>query len=557
MTQRGIAALAAAWWLAAMGALAAPSPGLVRTTSGLVRGHGEQGTQAFLGLPFAAPPVGALRWRAPAAPASWRGARQASAFAPACAQADLGWQSNIAATSSEDCLYLNVWVPPHRSGERLPVIVFFHGGAYHGGGSRGLSLIEPSYDGARLAARGAVVVTATYRLGLLGFLAHPELSEESAQGVSGNYALLDAIAALGWVRRNIGAFGGDPARVTLFGQSAGSTTVADLMTTPRAAGLFSRAVMTSGSALDIGLGRPSLAQAEANGAQFAKALGAPASEAIVALRARPAADLFKAMMADPAIHRAEPRGAVVDAVLFPRQPALVFLSGGEARVPLIVGTTARDGDTDSMGVAGTPKALAALADARRPLAASRHPAPINPAASAGVAAFYASQPDLAARAARLYAQPGAVRGEDGDVAVAFSTDTIFRCGGNLTAALHAALAPTWRYEFSHGYEPLGAVHLWDTEYVFGWLQPPADQPRDRRLARQLQDYLVAFARTGDPNGAGRPFWPRARGGAWLDFASGGAMARRGLRAEACGLYEAKVRRETLAAQRPENADHPN
>jgi len=547
--------------LAAVTALApTPSPSaeptpsstlVVATTAGAIRGHLEESAVAFEGVPYAAPPIGKLRWRPPAPAVPWTAVRAADGFGPPCAQADLGWQSRVAAASSEDCLYLNVWTPVRRSGAGpLPVIVFFPGGAYHGGSARGLSAIEPSYDGARLARRGAVVVTANYRLGVFGFLAHPELTAESSEGVSGNYALLDAIAALRWVRANIAAFGGDPTRVTAFGQSAGSATVADLMTSPRARGLFAGAILASGTALDDMAGeRPTLAAAQVAGVAFARGLGAPDSGAMDALRARSAADLLGTMMANPALHGSEPRGGVVDGVFFPVQPRQVFADKAEAPIPIIVGSTARDGDVDSMGVSGTRKADAALADPKRPLAGRRPAAPLSAAGAREVAAYYAADPAAAKAAKRLYGAPGAARPVDGEAAVAFGTDHIFRCGASLTAQWHNGRAPAWRYEFSHGYEPLGAVHLWDMLYVFGWLQAPADQPRDATLRDQMQRYLVNFAATGDPNGPGLPPWSRAADGAYLDFASDGAAPRHGLRQAACALYDQALVRRLGVARR--------
>ena len=549
-------ALGVAMALAPAPSQSAPSPPsaalVVPTTAGAVRGHLEESAVAFEGVPYAAPPVGKLRWRPPEPPAPWTGVKAAEGFGPPCAQADLGWQSRIAAASSEDCLYLNVWTPVRRGGDtgRLPVIVFFPGGAYHGGSARGLSGIEPSYDGARLAERGAVVVTANYRLGLFGFLAHPELTAESSEAVSGNYALLDAIAVLQWVRANISAFGGDPTRVTAFGQSAGSATVADLMTSPRARNLFAGAILASGTTLDDMAGeRPTLAAAQAAGVAFARGLGAPDSGAIQALRARSAADLLQTMMADPALHASEPRGGIVDGVIFPVQPRQAFADHAEAPIPIIVGSTARDGDVDSMGVSGTPKADATLADRKRPLAALHAAESLSAAGAREVAAYYAADPATAKAAEQLYGAPGGARPVDGEPAVAFGTDHIFRCGASLTAQWHDRRAPAWRYEFSHGYEPLGAVHLWDMLYVFGWLQAPADQPRDAALRDQMQRYLVDFARAGDPNGPGLPPWSRAAEGAYLDFASDGATPGHDLRQAACALYDDALRRRLGVAGR--------
>ena len=515
----------------------------VTIAGGQLRGHITGDVVSFKAVPYAAPPVGSLRWREPQPAKPWAGVRDALAFGAPCAQANLEWNKSTAAKSSEDCLTLNVWAPVHRD-KAMPVMIFFPGGAYHGGGSQGASEIEPSYDGGKLAARGVIVVTANYRLGMFGFLAHPELSAESAHHVSGNYALLDKIAALNWVKANIGKFGGDSANVTMFGQSAGSYSVGFLMTSPLAKGLFAKAIGLSGTVADFRLGATELKDAEADGAKFVKNFGAGG---IAALRQKSAADLFKVMMASEKLHAAEPRGPVVDGYVFPEQPSLAFKQGHEAQVPFIIGNTARDGDVDSMGVAGTPKAAATLADKTRPLAGTHKVAALGPEGVKQIEAYYAPRADLARRAVKLYSDTSGVDPVDGDAITAFSTDIFFRCGAGITAHWHARTAPTWRYQFSHGYEPLGAVHLWDMMYVFGWTQPPADQPRDAKLADQEQRYWVNFATKGDPNGPGLPVWSKSGpADAYMDFASDGATGKAGLRTAACNIYAQKVERGMAA-----------
>ena len=534
---------------------AASAPSLVTTVDGQLRGRVVGDVVSFEGVPFAAPPVGPLRWREPKPAHPWSGIRDALSYAPPCAQAALGWNDSVAAQSREDCLYLNVWTPVRRNGGPLPVMIFFPGGAYHGGSARGSSAIEPSYNGAKLAARGVIVVTANYRLGMFGFLAHPELSAESSHHVSGNYALLDNIAALNWVKANISRFGGDPGNVTAFGQSAGAFSVGFLMTSPLAKGLFAKAIAQSGTVLNNRLRQPDLKAAEAAGVKFVKGFGAPAKGAIDALRRRSAQDLFKLMLADQSLHTVEPRGPVVDHYVFPEQPALVFQAGREAAIPFVVGNTARDGDEDSMGVSGTPKASATLADRTRPLAGTHQVAPLPAEGAKAIQAFYAPYDDLARQAIKIYSGKGAAAPVDGDVVTAFNTDIDFRCGAGVIAQWHARIAPTWRYEFSHGYEPLGSVHLWDMLYVFGWLQPPADQPRDARLVDQEQRYWVAFAKNGDPNVPGLATWPKSGAqDAYLDFASDGAIAKAGLRSAACDLFAHKTERglAALAAGRTVN-----
>ncbi len=516
----------------------------IRTTSGPVRGRISDGIVSFRGIPYASPPVGALRWRAPQPVKSWTGVRDALEFSAPCAQAALGWNDAIAADSREDCLYLNVWAPVRSSGGPLPVIVFFPGGAYHGGSARGLSAIEPSYDGSRLAARGVIVVSANYRVGMFGFLAHPQLSAESPRHSSGNYALLDSLAALRWTRDNIARFGGNPRNVTATGQSAGSATVGYLMTSRLSQGLFQKAIALSGPIVNDSPELQDLAQAERAGVEFTRALKISAAPSIAELRKRPAHELLAAMLADPQVLRSEPKRVIVDGYVLSEQPAAVYRDGREMPLPLIIGATARDGDFDSMGVSGTPKAQATVADASRPLSDSHRVTGLASGDAAAIQQYYAGFTDLPARAVALYGGTDSTEPADGDAAVAFYTDIVFRCGSSLTARWHSRVAPVWLYQFSHGYEPLGAVHLWDLMYVFGWLQPPADQPRDARLSTQVQEYWAAFARSGDPNSAELPVWPRwGPAGDYLDFRAAGASARAGLRSAACELFELKTQRE--------------
>ena len=510
---------------------------IVHTESGSVRGHLAQEVYSFKGIPFAAPPVGSLRWRAPAPVHGWSGVRDASHYGPPCAQAAFDWNRAVAAESREDCLYLNVWVPQRRDGKPLPVIVFFPGGAYHGGSARGFSAIEPSYDGAKLARRGVVVVSANYRLGMFGFLAHPELTAESPWHSSGNYALMDNIAALQWVQANIGSFGGDPRNATALGQSAGAWSVQMLMTSPLARGLFARAIVHSGPIISDRPGQPGLHDAEAAGVTFANGLGAPRAGAIAELRRRSAQELLDIMMTHPRLLSTEPKTVVVDGYVLPQQPALVFRAGHEMAIPMIIGSTARDGDFASMGVSGTPKAAAALADRTRTLAMRHKVLPLSAGEAEEIRNFYASDGDLARRALNHYRDVSSTDPADGDPITAFYTDIVMRCGSSFIARLHARIAPTWQFEFSHGYEPLGAVHLWDMLYVFGWLQPPADQARDTRLVEEVQQYWTTFARSGNPNFAALPNWPRSDSrGMYLDFASESTSAKAGLRKASCALY---------------------
>ena len=309
--------------LAATGAM-----GAVRTDGGLTQGVSDAGLTVYKGLPFAAPPVGALRWREPQPVARWSGVRVADTFAPACMQTGVSMPGETPPRVSEDCLYLNVWTPaPRRAAAPLPVLVWIYGGGFSNG-----SASMPLYWGDRLARKGIVVVTIAYRVGPFGFLAHPELTAESPHHSSGNYGLMDQIAALQWVRRNIGGFGGDPGKVTIAGQSAGAACVSILMASPLARGLFQRAIGESG-----GLFKPMalapgylLANAERDGVAFAASRGA---KSLAALRALSATAVLSGGP-DVASH------PVIEPYVLPASPYEVLASGRQAPVPVLVGSNA-------------------------------------------------------------------------------------------------------------------------------------------------------------------------------------------------------------------------
>lgn len=292
---------------------------------GSVRGTAlEGGGAVFRGIPYAAPPVGALRWREPMPVTPWAGVRDAMRSGPPAAQGDFGWNHDAAAASREDCLYLDVWTPRFSGAARLPVMVWLHGGA-NAAGSGGF---DPLYDGRALIRHGVILVVVEYRLGIFGFFAHPELTRESPHHASGNYGLQDQLAALRWVRANIAAFGGDPGRVTLFGQSAGGIDTAALMTSPLARELFQRAIDESGPparAADT----PSLAEMERAGSAVAAELGAPGTAALAYLRALPARRLLAA--------RSGPVVLGADGWVLRAPPVEVFARHEEASVPLILG----------------------------------------------------------------------------------------------------------------------------------------------------------------------------------------------------------------------------
>lgn len=448
----------------------------VRIETGRIQGASADGVAAFLGVPYAAPPVEDLRWRPPQAPLAWTGVRRARDFAPACMQTGVSIPGEPAPRTAEDCLYLNVWTPRRAGGPR-PVMVWIHGGGYANG-----STALPLYWGDRLARRGVVVVTLSYRLGALGFLAHPELTAESGASTSGNYGLMDQIAALHWVQRNIEAFGGDPGKVTVFGQSAGAMSISMLMASPKAKGLFHRAIAQSGGAFEPIELAPNymLANAERDGVAFARAVGA---NSIAQLRAVPPEPLLAAQR--PISH------PVIEPVVLPRSPYDAYVGGSFMNVPLIVGSNAEE--ARSLVDVSAITAATFSADIRRAWGAL--PAPLI--------AAYPFTTDAEARVARLQ----------------FDRDLRFGWDMWAWARLHAQMSahPVFYYRFSQrppfpsgtAREGWGAAHFAELWYMFDHLDQEgwAWSDTDRKLADMMARYWVNFAATGDPNGAGAPAWP--------------------------------------------------
>jgi para-nitrobenzyl esterase len=468
------ASLAIALSLIAATAWARP----VRVESGAVEGVAKHGITAYLGIPFAAPPLGELRWREPQPVASWKGTRRAASFAPACMQKGVAMPGEQPPVTSEDCLYLNVWTPAKTAAERLPVIVWIHGGGYVNGAAS-----MPLYWGDRLANRGVVVVTIAYRLGPLGFLAHADLTAESARKSSGNYGLLDQIAALEWIRRNIGAFGGDPQRVTIAGQSSGAMSVSMLMASPRARGLFHRAIGQSGGLFEPLQLAPSylLANAERDGKAYVSSLGAAS---ITALRKLPAADL----LAGTAAKVSHP---VIEPYALPAAPHDAFSSGSHNDVPLLLGFNAEE--ARAFVDAGSIKAATFAADIQRRFGAL--PAPLIDA--------YPHVSDAQARQARL------------------DLERDLRFGWDMWAwaqlQARSGRSPVYFYYFEQRppfpagsvHEGWGASHFAELWYMFDHLDQDAWRwtEADRQLATRMSAYWTNFAKGGDPNSEGLPFWP--------------------------------------------------
>ena len=456
---------------------------IVKAPAGTVEGRMEGELRVFKGIPYALPPVGSARWKPPSPMPPWTGVRNATAFGPECFQPK-PQLSNIYAGNpmpmSEDCLTLNIWAP--NKARNAPVFFWIYGGALAGGSSR-----DPLYDGARLASQGIVVVSINYRLGVLGWLAHPELSKESPLGVSGNYGLLDQIEALQWVRRNIGAFGGDPANVTIAGESAGGLSVMYLLAAPPARGLFAKAIAESAYMIstpelrNASFGSPS---AEESGVKLAAALHAPD---IAAMRAMDAGTLT---LAAPRAGFA-PWGAIDGHVML-RQLVDVFDKGEQAPVPLLAGFNS-----------GEIRSLRVLAP---------HP-PAN--AAAYETTIRGQYLDLADEFLRLY--PSANMEES---ILATTRDALYGWTAQRLVRKQTALGqPAFLYFFDHGYPAadtagLHGFHASELPYVFGtfdatpplWPKVP-ETAQERGLSDAMIGYWTSFARTGRPRAANEPDWP--------------------------------------------------
>ncbi len=487
--------LAMAGLVAALSATVHAGTLTVKVQQGKIHGKtiNQSRVKAFLGLPYAAPPVGELRWRAPEPPAKWKGVRDATRFGARCAQNHI-WDDMIFADSgpSENCLFLNVYAPAGVNAKsRLPVMFWIHGGAYQAGASS-----EPRHGGDFLPLKGVVLVTINYRLGVFGFLATADLAKE-ANGATGNYGLLDMVAALRWVRDNIAKFGGDPHNVTIFGESAGASAVATLMASPAARGLFQKAIGESVGDSESGFFvQDSLQAREKRDAAWVASLGV---KSLAELRALPDAKILEA--SDE--HGGIPLSPVVDGRLLTEPIPDTYAAGQQAHVPLLAGWNR---DEDNALVEGmTPQKWKAYA-----------------------AAHFK---DRAAEFLRLY--PGATDAQTarsaadhgGDLFSAFCTckwlEAQCKTGApadrSSSAGWKTGNAPVYRYHFElpappSKYHPGSfAFHSDDIEYVFGTLdsRPGSEwRPEDRKLSEQIMSYWTNFAKTGDPNGPGLPEWPK-------------------------------------------------
>jgi para-nitrobenzyl esterase len=485
--------------LLAAGSIFAAVPGLdsiVKIDSGWVAGRGTR-IRVYKGIPYAAPPVGELRWKPPQPPKPWNNILVADKFPDMCPQPPL-----LPGPQSEDCLRLNVWTPARSAADKLPVMVWIHGGGFIIGASS-----QPAYDGEALAAQGVVLVTINYRLGIFGFLAHPALSRESPEGVSGNYGLLDMVAALQWVHRNIHAFGGDPGNVTIFGESAGGTAVCLLLVVPQAQGLFQKAISESAAWM---FGPISNLAQSWYGRISAESFGEKLGGSLAALRAESPGALIKTMplpmrggeVGEDAADRGEEYRPIVDGKVIPDDPARLFQEGKFHHVALIAGTNKDEGT-----LLGGPRVHNLL---QWRLWAHRK--------------FHSE----ARRLLELYPAPS--RAEAHAAAAAASGDFAFLMGTRSVLRAAAKANPhTFQYEFTR-VTPVGrrlgwgAFHASEIAYIFETLPdsvygtgrilfgdfsvyPDTYNDQDARLSRAMSGAWVAFAKTGSPNGPSLAAWP--------------------------------------------------
>ncbi len=479
----------------------------IKTVNGIVEGTTEKsGVRSFKGIPFAAPPVGDLRWKEPQPVKNWQGVRKAEQFGPHGMQfavfGDMGFRST---GMSEDCLYLNVWTLSAKSNKLLPVLVYFYGGGFVAGDGS-----EARYDGESMAAKGIVALTVNYRLGVFGFFAHPDLTKESPHHSSGNYGVFDQNAALRWVQQNIKAFGGDPKRVTIAGESAGSVSVSAQMASPLSKDLIAGAIGESGSLLGALPAAP-LAKAEQIGVEFTKSIGA---NSLAELRAIPAAKMLEAATKFGPFRFA----MTIEGYFFPKNPLAIFEAGEQAHVPLLVGW-----NSEEMGyrvIMGNEK-----------LTKENY--------SKAVQKLYG---DRSAEVLKLY--NASTDDEVEQVATDLAGDRFISYSTWKWADLHGKTGkPVYRYLFSRPRPAMnasmgnaapglaggivkdssakkmplskGAVHSAEIEYAMGNLASNkvyAWTPDDYKVSNIMQEYFANFIKTADPNGTGLPAWPAANKG---------------------------------------------
>jgi para-nitrobenzyl esterase len=528
---------------------------VVRVTGGKVQGQllPAPGGAVFKGIPYAASPIGDLRWREPQPVKAWQGVRSASEYGADCASYTLEVPAGMAlpwpAThppalvetaqkrgNSEDCLFLNIWTPEWPSKTKKAVIVYIHGAEFVGG--TGALPEGPAPEAASsLARHGVVLVTINFRANLLGLMGHPELTAESPHHASGNYAILDAIAALRWVHDNIARFGGDPGNVTVLGQSGGAHITSFLTTAPLAKGLIKRAIIQSGAVAQYKDGTtPGLERLEQSGVLTAKALNAPSTDSIKYLRRLPASDITataRKIRATPGNANFYDEG--IDGYAIPESPAEVYRSHREEPIPILIGNNAQD----SNRVEGVPS-----------LSPKASPEEVRAWMKKTLKVFYGKYPDLLEQAEKIYGlsdAPNEVSTDPayGPIQLQLGVDLDQRCAVVATALWHSTVAPTYVYEFSRSSPGYAPVHAAELRAVFGYSSTAelADGS-GHKLDDVLQQYWANFAKTGDPNGPGLPEWPKYDAAAKksIDFTNDGPIQRTADHAVACAPYVDKLDR---------------
>ena len=525
---------------------------VVRITGGLIRGA-EQTPPAsgavFKGIPFAQPPVGSLRWREPQPVVGWTGTRDATRYGPACMQNPLGTAVFLAPLAklygrdyprqkidmSEDCLYLNIWTSEWPPKHPAPVMFWIHGGSNIMG-----SGAESSYDGTTLATKGVVVVTINYRLGILGSFSHPQLTQESPHHASGNYGLLDQIAALQWVHQNIAQFGGDPSRVTVFGESAGAIDSGLLLCSPLASGLMQRVIMESGPVL-LDHHPAALAKGEHFGEQLALSLGVSGNNSIEKMRALPAETVIE-KSSEKANAAANP-GIVIDGWFLREAPGDLFAQGRELPADFIIGNNGRE--------------MSAFR-ANSAAAGGSSPAGLDDSAMQTVKIFYGRSATLVVGSFLVDNALHRTEAADG-----WLNDVIGTCPGMAMASLHARAGHhAYFYLFDRevpgkGQQSLGSFHSMELPYVFGTLRQPMwtwlpFEETDHKLSEAIQGYWTNFAKTGIPNGPNLPEWREfeSRGQVAMEFAKNGTVGllKRG-RPTFCDVDVADLKARLISTKR--------